>query len=379
MGSVLARGDIFAGFAAFTVTLLGLLLLAPQALRLGLVDYPVGRKDHAAPTPMIGGIAMLAGVLLAGLFLVDGAPGPASLGFSLAAIMVITLGALDDRYDLPWLLRIAVQSTAALVMIYVGGIRIEHLGDIFGLGAGSLGVLSVPFTVFATVGVINAINMVDGADGLAGLLALCALVMLEGAALYTGNTAVSQRVPILIGAVAGFLLLNLRFPWQRRARIFMGDAGSGFLGLAIACFAVRLTQSPSHPVSSILGLWLIPVPLVDCLVLMTRRFRNKQSPFAADRNHVHHLMIEGGFGPTHAAFALALFTCTCGLLTGLLLRLHIPHVILLLAFIGLCALWYWATSPRERAIRFFCRLSGVTFVSTHVAALPPGPANEEAR
>ena len=343
------------GLAAFSVTLFGQWLLIPHASRLGLLDHPNGRKDHASPTPMMGGIAMLAGVLLAGFFLIGDA-GPASLGFSLSAIIIITLGALDDRFDLPWLLRITVQALAALVMVYVGGIRIEQLGDIFGLGAASLGWLSVPFTVFATVGVINALNMIDGVDGLAGLIALSALAMLEAAALYSGNTSVAHHVPILMGAVAGFLMLNLRFPWQRRAKIFMGDAGSGFLGLAIACFAIRLTQNPAHPVSSVLGLWLIPVPLIDCLVLMFRRSRNQQSPFAADRNHIHHLMMEGGFGPTQASLTLALFSCMCGMLIGVLLRWHVPHVLLLLAFVALCVLWYGLSSQRERPIRFFRRL-----------------------
>jgi UDP-GlcNAc:undecaprenyl-phosphate GlcNAc-1-phosphate transferase len=366
----LAIGDLFAGATAFLATLAGQWLLTTQAQRLGLIDHPAGRKDHAHPTPVTGGIAMLAGVVIAGIFLVADA-GPASLGFTLAAVMVIALGALDDRYDLPWTLRIAVQATAVLVMVYVGGIRIEQLGDIFGLGTGSLGALSVPFTVFAAVGVINALNMIDGADGLAGLLALCALVMLEAAALYAGNGSVAHHVPILIGAVAGFLILNLRFPWQPRARIFMGDAGSGFLGLAIACFAVRLTQNTAHPVSPVLGLWLITVPLVDCLVLMTRRFRSKQSPFAADRNHIHHLMIESGFGPTQAAIALALFTCFCGLLVGCLMRLHVPHVLLLLGFIGLCIVWYWATASRTRAIRFFRWLHSATSVFQRKAELAP--------
>jgi UDP-GlcNAc:undecaprenyl-phosphate GlcNAc-1-phosphate transferase len=156
----------------------------------------------------------------------------------------------------------------------------------------------------------------------------------------------------------------------------MGDAGSGFLGLAIACFAVRLTQSPGHPVSPVLGLWLITVPLVDCLVLMARRVRNGNSPFAADRNHVHHLMIEGGFGPTQAAFLLAGFSCATGLCIGMLLRLHLPHVVLLLGFVALCLLWYWATQPRDRAIRFFRWLHAPA--RRAVAAVPDVFAEEEA-
>ena len=344
--------DIYSCAVAFALTLLGLWLLAPHAQRFGLLDHPAGRKDHSCPTPATGGIAMLAGVLLAGIFFV-GDSGVASLGFALAATIVILVGVLDDKHDLSWKTRIGGQAIAALVMVYLGGIRVEHLGDIVGLAPGSLGFLSVPFTVFITIGIINAINMIDGADGLAGLLVLSALLMFEAAALYSGNTAESHRLPVFIGAVIGFLIYNLRFPWQQRAKIFMGNAGSAFLGLALVCFAVRLTQDPAHPVSPVLGPWLILIPIIDCLVLMIRRLRSKRSPFSADRDHIHHLMIESGFGPTQAAVDLALFSCACGLAAAELLRLHVPHVFLVIAFVGLCALWYWMSARRTRAIKFF--------------------------
>ena len=354
--------DILNCAIAFSLTLAGQWLLNPFAQRLGLLDHPAGRKDHSCPTPTTGGIAMLVGVLIAGIFLVD-ARSAASLGFGLAAIIVILLGVLDDKYDLSWKVRIGGQAIAALIMIYLGGIRVEQLGDIFDLKAGSLGLFSVPFTVFITIGIINAINMIDGADGLAGLLVFCALVMLDAAALYSGNTAVSDRLPILIGAVAGFLLYNLRFPWQPRAKIFMGNAGSAFLGFAIACFVIRLTQSPTHRVSPVLGPWLVIVPIIDCLVLMIRRTRRKRSPFAADRDHIHHLMIEAGFGPTQAAFGLALFSCVCGLFAATMLRLHVAHVVLVAVFVGMGVLWYWLTARRARAVNLFRWLCGP--VATH--------------
>lgn len=356
--------DIYSCAVAFTLTLLGLWLLAPHAQRFGLLDHPTGRKDHSRPTPATGGIAMLAGVLIAGIFFA-GDSGIASLGFALAATIVILIGVLDDKHDLSWKARIGGQAIAALVMVYLGGIRVEQLGDIVGLAPGSLGLLSVPFTVFITIGIINAINMIDGADGLAGLLVLSALLMFEAAALYSGNTAVSLRLPVFIGAVAGFLIYNLRFPWQRRAKIFMGNAGSAFLGLALACFAVRLTQSPAHPVSPVLGPWLVVVPIIDCLVLMIRRLRSKRSPFSADRDHVHHLMIESGFGPTQAAVDLSLFSCACGLAAAELLRLHVPHVLLVIAFVGLGVLWYWMTARRTRAITFFKWLRRPIFLRTN--------------
>lgn len=361
--------DLIGAIAAFSLTLAGLWILAPFADRLGLLDRPAGRKDHASPTPTTGGIAMLVAVLLTGFLLVDNSSDP-SLGFGLAAVIVILVGVLDDKYDLSWKVRIGGQAIAALVMIYVGGIRVEQLGDIFDLKAGSLGLFAVPFTVFITVGIINAINMIDGADGLAGLLVFCALAMIEAAAVYSGNTAISHRLPILIGAVAGFLLYNLRFPWQPRAKIFMGNAGSAFLGLVIACFVVRLTQNPAHPVSSVLGPWLVIVPIIDCLVLMIRRTRSKRSPFSADRDHIHHLMIEGGFGPTEAAFSLALFSCVCGLFAAVMLKLHVPHVLLVAIFLGLGAFWYWMTFQRMRAVNFFRWLRGPARAGPAVAASP---------
>lgn len=365
--------ESIAGYSiAFAVTLAGLLLLMPLATYLGLIDYPLGRKNHGSPTPITGGLAMLAGVLLTGVFLL-GDMGPASQGFSLAAIILIVLGIVDDKVDLSWRVRLGFQAIAALVMIYVGDIRVERFGDVFGLHVDSLGVFSVPFTVFATVGIINAINMIDGADGLAGLLILAALVMLDAAALYSGNSAVYERAPILIGAVTGFLVYNLRFPWRPRAKIFMGNAGSGFLGLIIACFTFRLTQNPAHPVSPVLALWLIPVPIVDCLVLMIRRIRQKRSPFSADRNHVHHIMLDAGFGPTQAAVVLTLLSAVSGLAAGVALRLHVPHVLVLLAFVALCVTWYWVSSRRVRAVAIFQALHDMLFAQRGEAVLKPEP------
>ena len=347
-------------------------VLAPVANRLDLLDHPVGRKDHAHPTPITGGIAMLAGMLLPGSLLLTHM-GPAAWGFALAASVLVIVGLFDDKYDLSWRVRIPAQILAALIMIYMGGVRVENLGAAFGLDAVSLGVFSVPFTVFATVGIINAINMVDGVDGLAGTLVLTALLMLGAAALYSGNGVVARDVMILAGAVCGFLVFNLRFPWRRRAKIFMGNAGSAFLGLVVAWFAFRLTQNPAHPVTPVLALWLVPIPIMDCLVLMLRRLRNSQSPFVADRNHIHHLMLEAGFTPTRAVLALAVFSGACGLAAGQALLMHIPQPLLLVAFGGLCGTWYWLTSRRTRAIGFLRALRTAMFPRWDPTAADPMP------
>lgn len=340
------------GLAAAALTFLVLWLLKPVAHRWNLLDFPKGRKDHAHPTPITGGLAMVAAVVVISLSML-GDLTPSNYAFCVSSMLLIVVGLVDDRYDLRWYWRILAQVLAALIMVYFGDVRVEQLGPVFGLDPTSLGLLSVPFTVFATVGIINAINMVDGADGLAGMLVAAALLMLMAAALYSGNDVMAQRIVILLGAVAAFLVFNMRFPWQRKAKIFMGNAGSGFLGLVIAWMAFRLTQNSGHPVSPVLALWFVPIPIMDCLVLMVRRLRQRKSPFIADRNHIHHLMMDGGFGPTQAALVLAFFSLVCGLVAGQAMRLDVPNPLLLAAFFALCIGWYWLTSRRERAICLF--------------------------
>lgn len=343
------------GLAAAALTFFVLWLLQPVAQRLNLVDIPNGRKDHAHPTPITGGLAIAVGVMVTAFATLD-TLGMPFVAFVIGSTLLIAVGLLDDRFDLRWYWRILAQAIAALVMVYVGGVQVQHLGPVFGLGEMSLGVLSVPFTVFATVGLINAINMIDGADGLAGLLVATALVMLLAAAMYSGNALVVERLVILIGAVVAFLAYNLRLPWQPKAKLFMGNAGSAFLGFVIAWISFRLTQNPGHPVSPVLALWFVPIPVMDTLVLMLRRVRNRQSPFTADRNHIHHLMMEGGFGPTQAAIALTLFSLLCGLVAGQAMRLDVPQPLLLGAFFALCIGWYWLTSRQARAIGLFRRI-----------------------
>lgn len=348
--------DVERGLTAAALTLFVLWLSQPVAYHFKLLDIPKGRKDHAHPTPITGGVAMAVGALLTGLAAFNDFS-PPFIGFAVGSALLIGVGMLDDKYDLSWQWRVLAQTVAALIMVYVGGVQVQFLGPVFGLGEMSLGSLSVPFTVFATVGLINAVNMVDGADGLAGLLVAAALTMLMAAAVYSGNVGLAQKLIILIGMVVAFLAYNMRFPWQRKAKLFMGNSGSAFLGFIIAWASFRLTQNVGHPVSPLLALWFVPIPVMDTLVLMLRRLKGRRSPFAADRNHIHHLMLEGGFGPTQAAVALTLFSLLCGLTAAQAMRLDVPEPLLLGAFFILCMVWYWLTSHRDRAIGLFSRCS----------------------
>ncbi|MEF9978818.1 MAG: MraY family glycosyltransferase [Thermomonas sp.] len=346
--------DPTAALLALAITSLALWLLQPVARWLNLLDHPAGRKDHAVPTPVTGGLAILIGFVVA--FFAVQTSSSSLLAFCGAALLLVIVGIYDDLHDLRWYWRIVAQTVAALIIIYGGGVRVEQIGPVFGLGEMSLGGLSVPFTVFATIGIINAMNMIDGADGLAGLLGLAALSMLAAASIYAGNTLLAERTSVLCGALAGFLAWNIRLPWRARAKVFLGNAGSALLGLVIAWVAFRLTQNSGHPVNPVLALWLLPIPVMDCLVLIVRRLQAGRSPFSAGRDHIHHLMQEAGFGPTRAALWLAFFSLCCGLVVGQAMRMDVPHPLLLVAFLLLCVGWYLLTRKPERAVAFFRRL-----------------------
>ncbi len=254
-------------------------MLVPVAVRVGLTDKPGGRKDHAEPTAMHGGLVILL-VMIASAVLFHDLASSAMVAFFLAGGLLMLVGVADDLWDLNWKYRIAAQVVAALIMIYLGGVSVQQLSDVVGVHDLTLGWIAVPLTIFVVVGMINALNMSDGVDGLAGGQALVSLLLFLCFALYAGNALTAERLLAMSAAVFGFLIWNIRRPGMPRAKVFLGDAGSMLLGFVIAWTAVRLTQNPEHPVSPVLGPWTIALPLIDCCSLILRRWKQDRSPFA---------------------------------------------------------------------------------------------------
>ena len=346
--------DAYATGVALSAVLTAFLLwgLQPIAYRFGLVDRPGGRKQHARPTPITGGLAIAIAVLASMPFMSGEAS--AHWAYACGSILLLVVGLLDDAYDLRWGWRVVAQIAAGLIMVYWGGVKIGYVGYFFSDAPLVLGGWAVPFTVFATVGIINAINMCDGSDGLAGSLCLAGLVMFAAAARYAGNEQLFTNLLPITAALVAFLAFNMRFPWQRRAKVFLGNAGSAFLGYTIAWVVFRLTQNAAHPVSPVLAPWLLAPPLVDCLVLIARRLKMRRSPFLADRGHMHHLLLEAGFGPSAIAVGLASASLVIGLGAALVLRTNAgTEGHLVVGFIAMLGGYYWLTAQRPRALRAF--------------------------
>lgn len=337
--------------------------LRPLAVRVGLVDHPDQRRHHEVATPAVGGLAILLALAIC-LVLARLTPLAPSLahreiqGLGLAAIVIVAAGVVDDLYRLRWFYRLGAQIIAALIMIHVGGIRVEHLGDVFGFPIASLGKWSELLTIVATVGIINAINMIDGVDGLAGSVTLAATAMLVGVAIYAGNRVLAQDLGFVAGALCGFLAYNLRTPWNHRASIFLGNAGSELLGLIIASACFRLTQNGHHPVGPQIAPFLVAPALLDCLTLMVRRVRSGTSPFVGDRNHLHHLLLDAGLTSTWVVACLTLATLIIGGLALLAMKAHAAALGFTAVFLTLWTAYFLATRRREKSVAALAQVAG---------------------
>jgi UDP-GlcNAc:undecaprenyl-phosphate/decaprenyl-phosphate GlcNAc-1-phosphate transferase len=332
------------GFFSFTVALFVTMILIPPliqfAARLGFVDIPDARKVHTGAIPRIGGVAMIAGTLLATLLWLE-------LSRQTVAILggigiIAAFGIWDDRTDLNYRLKLLGQFIAAALVVFYGEVVIERI-PFYG-GALPL-YLSAPLTIFVLLGITNAINLSDGLDGLAGgvsLLSFMAIAIL-------GYRAGSDELVIICLAVIGGIMGFLRFN-THPASIFMGDTGSQYLGFSVGVLAIILTQSVNPNLSSAMPLLLFGLPVLDTLMVMGLRIHEKRSPFSPDKNHIHHRLLAMGFDQYESVLVIYLLQSTLVLL-GFALRYRADWQVLLV-YLTICSAvlfffrWAWVNNWR---------------------------------
>ncbi len=329
--------------AALTVAFLAgtaaTLILSHAAGALRLVDHPGGRKAHGHPVPLVGGLAIFLALLGAATIL--GITTKAGY-FLLALSIVIAVGMWDDVTDISPRLKFAIQIIASSLMIWGAGVQLNSVGDLLGWRSIGLWIFAIPMTIFAIVGVVNAINMMDGLDGLGGSIAFIAFAWYALVAVNSGLEVQFKTALIFCGAIAGFLLFNLRFPWQPHARVFLGDAGSLMIGFALGWFAIDLTQGEGRTFPPIAALWVLLLPLIDCVSLMTRRVSTRKSPFVADRHHIHHYLLARGFTHGQTLATLLGLSALFGAVGYFGWRLGVPEYALFWPFFfGFFAYHFW--------------------------------------
>lgn len=328
---------LFSALTAFLVTIFGIFLIKPLALRLNLVDVPGGRKHHHGEIPLVGGIAMFLGLMFALLTLSISLSDYRS--FIAAYALLVFVGVLDDFHELSPKARLVAQIIAALLMTCWGGIALHNLGDLLGNGNIVLHNWAIPFTLFTVVGMINAVNMTDGIDGLAGTLSLIELIALWILAYHAQLLPDVFLLSLLVSCVLGFLVFNWRLPGRSHALVFMGDAGSMPLGFVLVWFLVSLTQGQHPAANPVTMLWIMTIPIFDMTSVMVQRVISHRSPFAPDRKHLHHLLLKQGMSvplTTITLSSLAILFAAIGLMGEFY---QINQAIMFLGFISCFGLY----------------------------------------
>ncbi|HEU4703868.1 MAG TPA: MraY family glycosyltransferase [Conexibacter sp.] len=304
---------------AFLVALAVAAALTPPvarvAVRVGAVDEPRERGLAARSTPLLGGLAILAGVLVAAVIWLP--LDQQTTGILLGALTIAAIGAADDVHELSPGLKLAGQVAAALIPV-VAGVRVEHVTLPF-LGALDFGAwLGGTLTVIGMVGLMNVVNFSDGVDGLAAGVCAISAVAFSIIAFDLGRTEAGVLAAIVAGAALGFLIHNFH-----PASVFMGDCGALLLGFLLGCTAVQGSLKTNALIALVGPLAILAVPFLDTSFVIARRLKYRRAPWSADAHHFHHRMARIGFSQRRTVLYLYAWTF---LLAGLAVAMRfIPY------------------------------------------------------
>lgn len=286
--------DVFATCSvSLAATLFGLISLNKLAPLIGLLDHPSQRKIHARATPLTGGLAIAIG----GGSLLFMAPEVIMPHFwiLLGALLMVVIGSIDDAHNIGANQRLLLQAMAAALVIFGGDLLITNLGTYPVVGILELHPIpATAITFFAILTGVNAFNLIDGLDGLAGSLTLLPLLALCYLSAEQGNMVTAILTGSLSCCLIGFLLFNLRLPWQKQAKAFLGDAGSTSLGFLVACLLIKNTQGENAVLRPVGAIWLIAIPLIDTFTVIALRKLRGAPAFKASKDHLHHILIHSG-------------------------------------------------------------------------------------
>jgi UDP-GlcNAc:undecaprenyl-phosphate GlcNAc-1-phosphate transferase len=291
-----------AAFLAFFVALLASLALTVPvrhfALRVGMVDRPGPRKVHAAPIPLLGGLAIYSGVALAILFVIHGPALSQVVGIFAGASLVAAVGFLDDRGLLHHQIKLFLAMPASAVILLASGIRAEVFSAVWPGRAGWW--CDTAVTLVWVVGITAAFSILDHMDGLCAGVAATASLFFAIFALHSGQWLVGTMAAAVMGAAIGFLRWNFS-----PAKIFMGDGGAMFLGFLMATLALKLRPACPPPASWLVPVLILGVPIFDTTLVSISRSRRGLVPFTTPgKDHTAHRLSNLGLHQRGAVLLL---------------------------------------------------------------------------
>lgn len=262
------------------------------ARKINAIDVPKdSRRIHKKPIPLIGGLAIFYGFIIS--VLCFAVMEKELMGILIGAVIMVTVGVIDDMRDLNAKVKLLFQIIAAAIVIYFG-VDIQYVANPFSAWFGpqyiNLGLWSIPITMIWIIGVTNAVNLIDGLDGLAAGVSSIASVALLSMTLLSRNVNAAIVTAALAGAGFGFLPYNFN-----PAKIFMGDTGSTFLGFVLACISIQGVMKTYAVVSVAVPVLILGLPIFDTLFAIIRRILKRKPIMSPDRGHLHHRLLDMGF------------------------------------------------------------------------------------
>ncbi|MFC3033094.1 UDP-N-acetylglucosamine--undecaprenyl-phosphate N-acetylglucosaminephosphotransferase [Pseudoalteromonas fenneropenaei] len=341
----------------FFSSIISLFFFRKVAKIINLVDVPSGRKEHSGQIPLVGGISIFVVVLS----FISTQPEPLvnMTVYVSCSFILLAMGVLDDYFDLDFRIRIGCQLLVTLIMIFSVDIVLNDLSGVFSPHSLQIGSLGIFLTIVAVIGAINSFNMIDGIDGLLGGMAtvsfgsMCLLFYLAG------DSDNAFLCLVIVIATIPYMLMNLGIPFGQRFKVFMGDAGSTVIGFTVVWLLIAGSQGEHAAFSAVTGLWVAAIPIMDAVSTIARRIKKRQSPFVADREHLHHVLMRLGLSQ-HLALVfiscLALLFAVIGILAEVF---SVPSYIMFWLFFMISVCYYLIMSRIWRVTVILRRKLGI--------------------
>lgn len=297
---------LLTGFVSFVITFLAIPAIIRVAEQKKLFDLPDARKLHNRPVASLGGIGIFLGLFISTLLSVSNKENPEFQYFVASAIVIFFLGLKDDILIISASKKFLGQLAATAILVHLGGVRIDSMHGFLGVYELPM-VISILLSYTTVIVIINAFNLIDGVDGLAGCLGVLTTCVFGIYFFMADMPAYALLSFSLAASLAAFLIFN-----YQPAKIFMGDSGSLLLGLINAILVIKFitvadSKAGHFPLTAsvAVGFSILIVPLLDTLRVFSIRIFKGRSPFAPDRNHIHHLLLDRGLNHSYVALSCA--------------------------------------------------------------------------
>ena len=349
--------------------------LVKIALLKNIVDNPDARKLQRTPVPVLGGVAVFFGVVIA-IGCMSSVVDCSGLPVVIMAMMaMLYTGTMDDILSLSPGLRFVIEIVVVLLLIFVGGYCIDDFHGLWNIGRFSYW-CAVPLTVVAAVGIINAINLVDGVNGLSSGYCIMACLIFGTLFFLAGEAPMTILAAVSVGALIPFFLHNV---FGKTSKMFIGDGGTLVMGVVMSVFVIAILQNGSRVAAYVnpnvglvpFTLAVLSVPLFDTLRVMSTRILKGTSPFRPDKTHLHHMFID--LGCSHLATTLAIlgvnmFVVLCWWALeasgfSIAVQLYAVIAVSLLVTSGLYHFMQWHICRDTRFMRAMRRLGYKTHIS----------------